>query len=111
MSYDYISGTLGGAMRRRRRRPRVRFAYKTNNAIELTLTARGEQEFNFASYFSGENLSFSLSGDTANLSIDESTGIANTSLVPEGSAVYNFYVTATSTLGSVQSPVFVLSTE
>jgi hypothetical protein len=108
---SYSSGLFAGAMRRRRRRPRVKFIFKTNEAIELVLTARGEQEFNFAPYFTGENLSFSLSGNTANLSINESTGIANTSLVPEGSAIYNFYVTATSTLGSAQSPMFVLSTE
>lgn len=109
---EYGDGSFEGAMRRRRRRPRVKFRYKANSVLSLSLPLanRGTTEFNFATYFSGANLSFSTSGNTGNLSLNANTGIANTSSVYNGATTYEFYVIATSSLGMVTSPKFNLTT-
>jgi len=109
---EYGDGSFEGAMRRRRRRPRVKFAYKANAVLSLSLplSSRGTTEFNFATYFTGANLSFSTSGNTGNLSLNSNTGVANTSSVYNGATTYEFYVIATSTLGMVTSPKFNLTT-
>lgn len=109
---NYEDGGLAGAIRRRRRRPRVKFAYKTAQYanLNLALANRGTVEFNLSSYFDGANLSFTTTGNTGNLSINTSTGIANTAYVYNGSTTYSFYVIANNSWGTTTSPRFDLIT-